>query len=116
MSNFWTSLDLLLINCEKELDLTWSKYCVISEVSRTFREVNPNVPPVVYEVATETTRATSQINNVTLYVPVVLFSINYNIKVLENIKQGFKRTICLNKYISEITTQTKKNKKNKKQN
>ena len=114
LSNFWTSLDLLLINCETELDLTRSKYCVISEVSRTFREVNPNVPPVVCEVATETTRATSQINNVTLYVPVVLFSINYNIKVLENIKQGFKRTICLNKYISEITTQTKKNKKKQK--
>ena len=44
----------------------------------------------------------------------LLFSINYNIKVLENIKQGFKRTICLNKYISEITAQAKKKTKNKK--
>ena len=32
-----------------------------------------------------------------------------NIKFLENIKQGFKRTIYWNKYRSEITTQTKNN-------
>ena len=44
----------------------------------------------------------------------LLFSVNYNIKVLENIKQGFKRTIYLNKYISEITTQTKKKQKKQK--
>ena len=29
LSNFWRSLDLPLINCEIEHDLTWSKYCVI---------------------------------------------------------------------------------------
>ena len=34
LSNFWRSLDLSLITCEIELDLTWSKYCVISEISR----------------------------------------------------------------------------------
>ena len=36
-------------------------------------------------------------------------SINDNIKFLENIKQGFKRTISWNKYRSEITTQPKNN-------
>ena len=36
-------------------------------------------------------------------------SINDNNKFLENIKQGFKRTISLNKYRSEITTQPKNN-------
>ena len=36
-------------------------------------------------------------------------SINDNIKLLENIKQGFKRTISWDKYRSEITTQTKNN-------
>ena len=35
LSNFWRSIDLLLINCEIELDLTRSKNCVISEISRT---------------------------------------------------------------------------------
>ena len=82
-----------LINCEIELDLRWSKHCVISEVSRTFREVDPNANPVVYEVATARTKAIFQINNAKLYVPVVTLSINDNIKFLENLKQGFKRTV-----------------------
>ena len=43
------SLDLLLINFEIELDLTWSKYCVISQVSRTFGAVDPIANPVEYE-------------------------------------------------------------------
>ena len=29
LSNFWRSFDLALINCEIELDLSWSRYCVI---------------------------------------------------------------------------------------
>ena len=37
----------------------------------------------------------------------VTFSINGNIKFLENIKQEFRRTISWNKYKSEITTQKK---------
>ena len=55
------------------------------------------------------TGATFQINNAELYVPVVTFPINDNIKFLENIKQGYKRTISWNKYRSEITTQPKNN-------
>ena len=42
-----------------------------------------------------------------LYVTVVTLSIKNDIIFLENIKQGFKRTISCNQYISEITTQTK---------
>ena len=108
LSNFWRSLDLPLINCEIEFDLTLSKYCVISEVSRTFRKADPNADPVVYEVATAITGSEFQINDVKLYVPVVTLSINDNIKFLENIKQGFKKAISWNKYRSEITTHTKK--------
>ena len=33
--NFWRFLDLPLINCEIELDLSWSKNCIISEISIT---------------------------------------------------------------------------------
>ena len=36
-------------------------------------------------------------------------SINNNIKFLENIKQGFKRTIPCNKYRFELTAQTENN-------
>ena len=49
------------------------------------------------------------ITSTKLYVSVVTLSINDNIKFLENIKQGFKRTIYWNKYRSEITTQPKNN-------
>ena len=44
-----------------------------------------------------------------LYVPIVTVSVNYDITFLENIKQGFKRTISWNKYRSEIITQRKIN-------
>ena len=108
LSNFWRSLDLPLNNCEIELDLSWSRYCVISEISRTSRAV-PNTNAVVYQVIAQTTSATFQINNAKVYVSVVTLSINYNIKFLENIKPGFKRTIYWNKYTSEITTQLKNN-------
>ena len=109
LSNFWRSLDLCLISCEIEPDLRWTRNCVISEVLRAFREVDPNTDPVAYEVATATTGATFQINNVKVYVPVATLSINDNIKFLENTKQEFKRTISWKKYKSEITTEAKNN-------
>ena len=84
------SLGLPLINCEIELDLRWARNCVISEVSRTFREVVPNVAQVEWDVATATTGATFQINNVKLYVAVVILSVNDSTRFLEKIKQGFK--------------------------
>ena len=59
--------------------------------------------------AIQTTGATFQINNAKLYVLVVVLPINDNINFLENIKQGFKRTIPWNKYRSEMTTQQKNN-------
>ena len=108
MSNFWRSLDLPLINHEIELDLSWSKYCVISEVSRTCRVVS-NSNPVRYEMATTTNSATFQINNAKLHFPVVTLSINNKIKFLENIMQGCKRIISWNKYRSEMTKQPKNN-------
>ena len=57
----------------------------------------------------QTTEAIFQINNAKLYVPVVTLSINDNIKILENIKQGFKRTISWSKCRSEIIAQSKGN-------
>ena len=49
------------------------------------------------------------ITNTKLYVLCVTFSINDNIKLLENIKQEVKRTISSNKYRLEITTKPKNN-------
>ena len=70
LSNFGKSLHSPLLNCEIELDLSWSRYCVISEISRTSKAV-PNTNPVRYEVKTTTNSATFQINDAKLYVPVV---------------------------------------------
>ena len=56
---------------------------------------------------TATNSTTFQINNAKFYVPVGTLSINDNIKFLQNIKQGFKRTISWNKHKSERTTQPK---------
>ena len=47
--------------------------------------------------------------NFVAVVTVVTLSINNNIKILQNIKQGFKRTISWNKYRSEIKIQPKNN-------
>ena len=49
------------------------------------------------------------ITSAVLYVPVVTLSVNDNVKFLENIKQGFKRTISCNKCRSETTTQPNSN-------
>ena len=59
--------------------------------------------------ATQKIYATFQVNNGKLYVPVIILSINHNIKFLENIRQGFKRTLFWNKYRCEITTLPKYN-------
>ena len=91
LSNFWRFLDLPLINCEIELDLSWKKDCAVSEYYNRITGLN------------------SVITITKLYVPVVTLSINDNIKFLENIKQGFKGRVSWNKYISEIKAQTKNN-------
>ena len=96
MSNFWKSLDFPLIKCEIELDLRWTKNCVISEISRTDRVAsNKNANPSVSEVAaTATTEAKFQVNNVKIYVSVVTLSIN-------------DKVISWSKYRSETKSQPK---------
>ena len=93
-----------LINCEIELNLTCSKYYIISEISRT-PEVGGGNPAH----ATLTTREKFQMNNAKLYVQIFILSTNDNIKFLENIKQGLKRKISWNKYRSKILTQSENN-------
>ena len=85
MSNLWRSVDLSWINCEIELDLSWSNECIVSEIS--FAKADDRPTPTK-----QATGETFQINNANLYVSVVAVSINDNITFLENIKQGFKRT------------------------
>ena len=100
-----------LFNCEIELDLIWLKNCEISEISRTSDvPANPSTNLFVMpREATLTTGAIFQINNAKRYVSIVTLSRNNNIKFLEHLKQGFKRTIACKKYRSEIRTEPKNN-------
>ena len=83
LSNFWRTLEMLLINCEVELILTWSKNCVISSATG------------------ETKFALTETK---LYVPVVTLSTDDNAKLLQQLKSNFKRRITWNKYESSIKT------------
>ena len=86
MSYFCRSLDLPLINCEIELELRWERNSRISDVSRTFRVVDPNADSFVYELTSQTiTGPTVKINNANHFTSVITLSINDNIKFLENI-------------------------------
>ena len=63
-SNFWTFLDLPLINCEVELDLPWSKYYIISELLRTTAMANnPGANPPVLQVAATKSNGNNFSNN-----------------------------------------------------
>ena len=74
-----------LINCEINLILTWPAYCVISS-------------------ATGATKCA--IIDTKHYVPVVTLSTEDNAQQLQQLKQGYKRTINWNKYQSKVTIQT----------
>ena len=50
LSNFWRSLNILLINCEVELILTWSKNCVLADITITAAGNNNNPPAIVAPV------------------------------------------------------------------
>ena len=79
--------------------MSWSKECIISEIYRTTKVLaNSNAnPPNPLIQTTATTGTTFQVNNAKIHVSVVMLSINDHIKFLENLKQGFKRTISWNK-------------------
>ena len=81
LSNFWWCLDLPLINCEIEPDLSWSRNCINSEISRTAPvTANPNAnPPAQVRTATQTTGVIFQVISSKLYTPVVTLSINESI-------------------------------------
>ena len=56
----------------------------------------------------EPTELKFEITDAKLYVPVVTLSKENDIKLLEQLKSGFKRTIKWNKYRSQMTVQRKK--------
>ena len=75
--------------------MTWFKNCVL--ISKATREADYDADPIVYEIDNPED-ATFQITDTKLYVPVVTLSKENDIKLLEQLKSGFKRTIKWNKY------------------
>ena len=69
LSNFWRSLEILLINCKIHLELNWCKDCVMSSIAEiTFKIVNTR-----------------------LYVPIVTLSSKDNAKLVKLLAEGFNR-------------------------
>ena len=101
LGNFWRALNIPLISCEVSLELKWDKNCVIT--SKEQRDIGggnrDNVP----------TGATLATTNCRLYVPVVTLSKDDEIKLLTNLKSGFKREIIWNKYRSQMTSEAVNN-------
>ena len=102
LSNFWKSLNIPLINCEVELILTWFKNCVLTD--KLTRKTNYDVDPNVYEIDNPE-NATFKITDTKLFVPIVTLSKENDIKLLEQLKSGFKTTIKWNKCKSQMTIQ-----------
>ena len=104
LSNFWRSLNIPLVNCEVELFLTWFKNCVL--IDKLTRDADYGANSCVSEI-NNPENAIFQITDTKLYVPVVSLSKENDIKLLEQLKSGFKRTIKWNKYRSQMTIQPK---------
>ena len=74
--------------------LTWSKNCVLGDMTVA------KDPPTGLEF---------QIKDTKLYVPFITLSKENDIKLLEQLKTGFKKTIKWNKYRSQVTIQNNNN-------
>ena len=90
LNNFWRTLEMLLINCENNLILTWSARC--------FKIDDPFVGQELTFTITDTN----------LYVPLVTLSTQDNANLLRQLKSGFKRATNWNKYYPKVTLQEQK--------
>ena len=98
LGNFWRALNMPFISCEISLELKWNKNCVI-----TSQQIGINLDGGNTAAPTDATLA---INDCKLYVPVVTLSKDDEIKLLTNLKSGFKREIIWNKYRSQMSIGT----------
>ena len=96
LGNFWRALNIPLISREVSLELKSNKNCIITSIQREINLDGGNTEA--------STVATLAIDDYKLYVPVVILSKDDEIKLLTNLKSGFKREIVWNKYRSQMTT------------
>ena len=93
VSSFFRALEMPLVNCKIDLELTWHKDCMISSVNAAAGQV-----------------VSFMITNTKLYVPVVTLSIKDNNNLTKQLSKGFKRTIYWNQYVSKPFTERATNK------
>ena len=89
VSNFFRSLEMPLVNCEIDLELTWHKDCMISNANAAAGQI-----------------VSFMITYTKLYVPVVTLSTKDNNNLTKKLNDGFKRTICWNQYVSKPFPET----------
>ena len=93
VSSFFRSLEMPLVNCKTNLELTWHKDCIISSVNAAAGQI-----------------VSFMITNTKLYVPVVTLSTKNNNNLTKQLSYGFKRTIYWNQYVSKPFTEQAANK------
>ena len=97
LGNFWRALNIPLLSCEVSLELKWDKNCIITSLEQ--KDIGggnrDNAP----------TGAMLAINDCKLYVPAVTLFKDDKIKLLTNLKSGFKREIIWNKHRSQMITE-----------
>ena len=81
ISNFFRSLEIPLVNCKVDLELTWTKDCVVSNDDAD----NNNV-------------VSFKITDTKLYVPIVTLSTKDNTNLTKQLNDGFERTVYWNEY------------------
>ena len=89
VSNFFRPLELPLVNCKIDLELTWHKDCMIFSVNAAAGQV-----------------VSFMITDTKLYVPIVTLSTKDNINLTKQLNEGFKRTIYWNQYVSKPFPET----------
>ena len=97
LSNFWRTLNIPLINCEIKLILTWSKNCVLADMTVRDTRNNDDPPAIVAPTVLE-----FRMIDTKLYIPVVTLSTKNDKKLLEQRKSGFKRTVKWSKHRSQM--------------
>ena len=77
LSNFWRSLEMLLINSKIHLELNWIEDCILSSAGDS---------------------AKFKITDAKLHVPIVTLSTKDNLNLTKQLSDGFKRSVYWNNY------------------
>ena len=83
LNNFWRTLEMPLINWEITLDLNWHENIAANNVAAQ--------------------ATTFPMTDTKIYVPVVTLLTQDYVKLLEQLKSGFKKTINWNKYQPQVS-------------